>query len=323
MREIERSTRRESTMSIRTFRQLLAEAQRVGARRVAIVAAEQRETLEAADQAYQAGLADFTLVGDGERLRQLLAETGFDLGDWTLAQADSPRRAAQRAIELALVGQVDMLMNGSCPPPYLLQLATDAGRGLRGGRLMSDVTVAEVPGVDRLIFVSDVAVIATPTLEQKIGIVQNAIDVARALGVETPKVAILSATEMVNPKIPVSMDAANLAKMAQRGQIKGGIVDGPLALDNAISPEAARVKGIRSEVAGRADILIAPDVEAGNILSKALSYFAGGKLAGVVVGGRCPLVLPSRSDPPEAKLASLALGIFLTTKMWAENGATV
>ena len=310
-------------MTIRTFSQLLAEAPRAGARRVAIVAAEQEETLEAASLAYQAGLATFTLVGDGERLRRLLAEKGFNLGDWTLAEASSPRRAAQRAVELALIGQVDLLMNGRCPPPYLLQLATDAGRGLRGGRLMSDVTVAEIPGVERFILVSDGAVIATPTLEQKIGIVQNAIDVARALGVETPKVAILSATEMVNPKIPMSLDAANLAKMAQRGQIKGGIVDGPLALDNAISPEAARIKGIRSEVAGSADILIAPDVEAGNILTKALSYFAGGKMAGVVVGGKCPLVLPSRSDPVESKLASLALGIYLTTKMWNERSVTV
>ena len=161
--------------------------------------------------------------------------------------------------------------------------------------------------------------ISTPTLEEKMGIVQNAIDVARALGVELPKVAILSATEMVNPKIPVSMDAANLAKMAQRGQIKGGIVDGPLALDNAISAEAARIKGIKSEVAGQADILIAPDVEAGNILAKALSYFAGGKMASVVVGGMHPVVVPSRSDPPEAKLASLALGVYLTTTLWGEK----
>jgi phosphate acetyltransferase len=154
-------------------------------------------------------------------------------------------------------------------------------------------------------------VVATPTLEDKVGIVQNAIDVALALGIANPKVAILSATEMVNPKIPVSMDAANLAKMAQRGQIRGGVVDGPLSLDNAISPESARIKGIESEVAGHADILITPDAEAGNLLAKAITYFAGGKMASVIVGGQCPLVLASRSDAPEARLASLALGIYL------------
>jgi len=309
-------------MTVRTFDQLLAEAKQAGPRRVAIIAPEQEETLQAASLAYRAGLATFTLVGEGERLRELLAGERYDLGHWALVEAASPRRAAARALQLAALGQVDMLMNGRCPPTYLLQLATDAGAGLSSGRLMSYVAAFEIPDFDHLIFVSDAAVIAMPTLEQKMGIVQNAIDVARALGVETPRAAILSATEMVNPKIPVSLDAANLAKMAQRGQIKGGFVDGPLALDNAISAEAARVKGIRSEVAGQADILIAPDVEAGNILAKALNYFAGGKTAGVVVGGKCPLALPSRSDPPDAKLASLALGIYLATKMWDENGKT-
>ncbi len=164
-----------------------------------------------------------------------------------------------------------------------------------------------------MVFISDAGVTVAPDLEQKVTIVQNAINVAQALEISMPRVAVLAATETVNPKIPTTLDAANLSKMADRGQIQGGLVDGPLALDNAISPESARIKGIRSEVAGYADILIAPDIEAGNVLAKAITYFAQGKMAGVVVGARCPLILPSRSDTREAKLISLALGVMLAT----------
>ena len=174
------------------------------------------------------------------------------------------------------------------------------------------MSVFEIPDFDRLIFVSDVAIIVSPTLAQKVAIVQNAIDTAIELGIVEPKVAILAATEMVNPEMPANMDAANLSKMAERGQIRGGMVDGPLALDNAISLKAAQMKGIRSQVAGHADILITPNVESGNILAKALSYFAQGHMAGVVVGAKCPIVMPSRSDPPEQKLLSMALGVYLS-----------
>ena len=162
-----------------------------------------------------------------------------------------------------------------------------------------------------MIFISDAGVIVAPDLEQKVQIVQNAIYVAHAMDIKMPRVAVLAATEIVNPKIPTTLDAANLSKMADRGQILGGLVDGPLALDNAISPESVKIKGIKSEVAGHADILIAPDIEAGNVLAKAITYFAQGKMAGVVVGARCPLILPSRSDTREAKLVSLALGVML------------
>jgi phosphate butyryltransferase len=173
------------------------------------------------------------------------------------------------------------------------------------------VGIFEIPGFDRLIFISDAGVVVAPSMEQKIEIVQNAIYVAQRLGVEQPKVAILAATEMVNPKIPTTLDAANLSKMADRGQIKGGLIDGPLALDNAISLESAQIKGIKSEVAGRADILIPPDVEAANVLVKAIAYFAKGNMAGVVVGGKSPIIMASRSDPHETKLVSMALGVLL------------
>lgn len=299
-------------MPIRTFSQLLTAAQRLGPRRVVLVAADQWEALEAASLGYRKGLGVFTLIGNAARIESLLAEGNFDLGFPEIIDEESPRQAAHLAIELARSRQVDLVMNGRTQPGHLVRRANEPATGLRTpGRLMTDVSVFEIPGIDRLILVADILVVVNPTLEDKVGIVQNAIDVALALQIEKPRVAILSATEMVNPRIPVSMDAANLAKMAQRGQIKGGIVDGPLALDNAISVEAARIKGIQSDVAGRADILITPDMEAGNILAKAISYFAGGKMASVIVGGICPIIMPSRSDPPEAKLASLALGVFL------------
>jgi phosphate butyryltransferase len=298
---------------INTFQQLIAAARQRGPRRVVLAAADQPEALQAAAWAYRDGLAEFTLVGPAPAIQGMLSELGLSIGEAAILHEDGPRAAARRAVEVARKGEADLIMNGRCQPTYLIQLLSDPANALSLNRQMSDVTLFEIPGVERLILVSDIMVVAAPNLEQKRGIVQNAIDVAVALGISPPKVAILSATEMVNPKIPVSLDAANLAKMAQRGQIKGGLVDGPLAFDNAISAEAARIKGIQSEVAGQADILIAPDIEAGNILAKAISHFAGGKMASVVVGCRWPLILPSRSDPPEAKLASLALGVYLTT----------
>jgi phosphate butyryltransferase len=220
--------------------------------------------------------------------------------------------AAYLAVEMVHSDQADLVMNGRALPAELMEAALDRDKGLRIGKLITDVSIFEIPNFDRLIFVSDVAMVVSPTLAQKVAIVQNAIDTAIELGVETPKVAILAATELVNPEMPANMDAANLSKMAERGQIRGGIVDGPLAIDNAISLKAAEMKDINSAVAGCADILITPDVESGNILAKAISYFAKGHMAGVVVGAKCPIVMPSRSDPPEQKLLSMALGIFLS-----------
>jgi phosphate butyryltransferase len=216
-------------------------------------------------------------------------------------------------MELLRMGHADLAMKGKIETGDFLRAALDREVGLRVGRLFSHVAVFEIPGFDRLLFVTDSGVVVAPTLEQKVEIVQNAIAVAQRLGVKQPRVAILAATEMVNPKIPTTMDAANLAKMADRGQIQGGLVDGPLALDNAISPESVAIKGIKSVVAGSADILVTPDVEAGNMLAKAITYFARGKMAGVVVGAKTPLIVASRSDPHETKLISTALGVLLAS----------
>jgi phosphate butyryltransferase len=299
-------------MTIRNFAQLLEAARQRAPKRVAIVGGGQRQTLHAARMARGMGLAHCILIDDPNRLASIADQEGIELTGMEIIEEGSMIQAAFRAVEMVHADQADLVMNGRALPVELMTAALDREKGLRIGKLISDVSVFELPDIDRLIFVSDVAIVVSPNLAQKVAIVQNAIDAAVELGVVRPKVAILAATEMVNPEMPANMDAANLSKMAERGQIRGGAVDGPLALDNAISLKAAQMKGIESEVAGAADILITPDVESGNILAKALSYFAKGQMAGVVVGAQCPIVMPSRSDPPQQKLLSLALGVYLT-----------
>jgi phosphate butyryltransferase len=298
---------------IKTFDELKAAARERGPRRVAIAAAQDREVLLAARDAQREGLANCILVGDRERTERLAGDEGLDLTGMEMIHVADPGNAARRVMELISTGQADVAMKGRVETGDFLRAALDRQFGLRMGRLLSHVGVFEIPGFDRLIFISDAGVVVAPDIAQKVEIVRNAIEVARALGIERPRVAILAATEMVNPKIPSTMDAANLAKMAERGQIIGGAVDGPLALDNAISIEAAEIKDIHSEVAGRADILILPDIEAGNVLAKAITYFAKGRMAGVVQGARSPLIVASRADPHDSKLVSMALGILLAT----------
>ncbi len=300
-------------MTISSFVELMAEAKKAGPRMVAIAAPHEEEILRSAVAAEEEGIANYTLVGDRERIRSVAVDKGLDVSRMMVINEPDPRTAARKVMELLRMGHADLAMKGKIETGDFLRAALDREMGLRVGRLFSHVAVFEIPGFDRLLFVTDSGVVVAPTMEQKVEIVQNAISVAQRLGVKQPKVAILAATEMVNPKIPTTMDAANLAKMADRGQIQGGLVDGPLALDNAISPESVAIKGIKSAVAGSADILVTPDVEAGNMLAKAITYFARGKMAGVVVGAKSPLIVASRSDPHETKLISTALGVLLAS----------
>jgi phosphate butyryltransferase len=299
-------------MAIRNFEQLIEAALKRAPKRVAIVGAGQQQTLHAARLARGMGLARSILIDDQARLQTIAVEEGVDLAGMEIIEERDMVEAAYKAVAMVHAGEVDLVMNGRALPVELMKAALDKDKGLRIGKVISDVSIFEIPDIDRLIFVSDVAIVVSPNLAQKVAIVQNAIDTAIELGVEQPKVAILAATEMVNPEMPANMDAANLSKMSERGQIRGGLVDGPLALDNAISRKAAEMKGIDSQVAGYADILITPDVESGNVLAKAIVYFAHGRMAAVVVGAKCPIVMPSRSDPPEQKLMSLALGVYLS-----------
>jgi len=300
-------------MPITTFVQLMAEAKKVGPKMVAVVAPHEQEILLAAQDAEREGIADCTLVGDRGLIKKLAAEHDIDINRMMIIHETEPKVAARKVMELLRMGHADLAMKGKIETGDFLRAALDREAGLRVGRLLTHIAVFELPGFGRLLFVTDSGVVVAPTMEQKVEIVQNAIMVAQRLGVAEPKVAVLAATEMVNPKIPTTLDAANLSKMADRGQIQGGLIDGPLALDNAISPESAAIKGIKGPVAGHADILVTPDVEAGNMLAKAITYFAQGKMAAVVVGGKSPLIVASRSDPHETKLVSMALGVVLAS----------
>jgi len=301
-------------MAIKTFEELMQAAKEKGPLTVAIASAHEQEILLAARDAEELGIADCVLVGDRQAINDIARESDIDVKRMMILDEPNPKKAAHRVMELVSLGHAQIAMKGKIETADFLRAALNKQYGIRGGGLLSHVGVFEIPGFDRLLFVSDAGVVVAPDMEQKVELVRNAIFVAQVLGVERPRVAILAATEMVHPKIPTTMDAANLAKMADRGQIRGGLVDGPLALDNAISVESATLKGIKSEVAGRADILITPDIEAGNLLAKAITYFAHGRMAGIVVGGRAPLVVASRSDPHETKLVSIALGVLLASK---------
>lgn len=296
---------------VRSIREIVARARERGPKIVAIAAAYEREILEAAAEARRLRIADPLLVGDSARIRAVASEYQIDIAGMPVIDEPNPKASAAIAVHLVRGGEADVIMKGNMDTATLLRAALDPDIGLRAGRLFTHISVIEIPGFDRLIMVTDAGVVVEPNLEQKAQIIQNAIDTAQKLGIAEPKVAVLAALEMVNPRMPSTTDAANLAKMADRGQIKGGIVDGPLALDNAISAESARVKGIRSPVAGQADILVTPDLESGNILVKGIVNFAGGSVAAVVVGARAPIVVTRRADNDTDKFASIALAVLL------------
>ncbi|MBS0421244.1 MAG: bifunctional enoyl-CoA hydratase/phosphate acetyltransferase [Proteobacteria bacterium] len=275
--------------------------------RTAVVFPCDRLSLEGALEATRAGLIEPVLLGPDAQIRFLAHQLHWDLHTVTIMDVPEARAAAAQAITLARGGEVEALMKGSLHTDDLMAEVVKAQGGIRTGRRISHVFVMDVPSYSKLLLITDAAVNITPTLEEKADIVQNAIDLAHSLGVNRPKVAILSALETVTPRIPSTIEAAALCKMADRHQITGGILDGPLALDNAISRESAAVKHIDSPVAGDADILVVPDMEAGNMLAKELSYLAGADAAGIVLGAQVPIVLTSRADNPRARLASCAV----------------
>jgi phosphotransacetylase len=251
------------------------------------------------------------LVGPEHEIRAAAAGASIDLGTIRVVDVPDAPQAASRAVAMARDGTVAMLMKGDLHTDMFMHPVFDHDTGLRTGRHVSHVYAVDVPGTPRLLLLTDMAINIAPTLSEKIDIVQNAIDCARLIGIATPRVAILAAVETVNAKMPSTVDAAALCKMAERGQITGGLVDGPLAFDNAVSIKAAAEKGIVSEVAGRADILVVPDLEAGNMLAKELIYLAGAEAAGVVLGAAVPIVLTSRADDAATRLASCALGVLM------------
>ena len=264
-------------------------------------------SLSAVVDAAKAGLITPILVGPKARIEAVAAKHGISIGDFELVDAPHSVAAAQAAVELVRAGRAECLMKGSLHTDELMAAVVSREGGLRTGRRVSHCFVMDVPSHDDVLIISDAAVNIAPSLEVKVDIVQNAIDLVRNLGVKDVRVAILSAMETVNSKVPSTLEAAALCKMADRGQITGAVLDGPLALDNAISPEAAEIKKIKSEVAGRANVLIVPDLEAGNMLAKSLSFLAGADAAGIVLGARVPVILTSRADSVMTRLASCAI----------------
>jgi phosphate butyryltransferase len=300
-------------MAITNLQDLLAAAQSCGPKTVVAVGAAQDSVLGALSRAKEQGIARAILIGSQAAIQNTAHTMGIDLSSMRVIDEPNMEEAAQMAMSLVSQGEAQIAMKGNINTALFLHAALDRQTGLRTGRLLSHVAVFDMVSLNRLLLVSDAGVNIAPTLEQKAAITQNAIDVARSLGIAQPRVAVLASTENVNPRIPANVDAAALAKMADRKQITGALVDGPLALDNAISLDAAIDKEIDSPVAGRADVLILPDIEAANVLVKAIIYFAQHPMAGIVVGARVPLVLPSRSDTADSKFHSLALGVAIST----------
>jgi phosphate butyryltransferase len=292
-----------------TFDEVVARAKERPSAKVAIAAAQDREVLEAVQMAQEIGMGEFVLVGDEEVINPMASQTGLRLSDVEVLHEPDPRIAALRAVELVSSGQAGILMKGLIPTADFLRAVLDKEVGLRTGRLLSHVAVFKSPRYDRLIYLTDGAMVVAPTLQDKVQIIKNVVEVAHKLGNEMPKIACVAAVEVVNPDMPETVEAAALAKMSDRRQIRGCIVDGPLGLDNAVSRESAKHKGVGGPVAGRADILLAPNIVAGNVIYKTLVYFGQVETAAVVTGARAPIVLTSRSDSPEARLNSLALAI--------------
>ena len=256
------------------------------------------------------GLITPILVGPAKKIAEVAKASGITLDSSTrIVEAADSHAAAAKAVELVRKGEAELLMKGSLHSDEILAAVVARETGLRTGRRLSHVFIMDVPTYHKVLIVTDAAINIAPTLEDKADICQNAIDLARTFGIERPKVAILAAVETVNSKMPATLDAAALCKMAERGQIKGGLLDGPLAFDNAISKEAAKIKGITSDVAGDPDILLAPDLEAGNMMAKQLSFLANADSAGIVLGAKVPVILTSRADSLRARIASCAVAV--------------
>ncbi|BCV23485.1 bifunctional enoyl-CoA hydratase/phosphate acetyltransferase [Gelria sp. Kuro-4] len=296
---------------MKNFQEVISQARAQGPVRVAVAQAADPEVLTAIIEAKKVGIAEGVLVGDPKGISDLLADLNEDPTTYTIVQATSSDDCAKQAVALVNSGEADVLMKGLLQTATFLRPVLDKEKGLRTGRLISHASVFEWTGKEKLLIVTDCAINITPDLQQKKSILENGIQLAQALGIETPCVAVICALELVNPDMPETLDAAALAKMADRGEIKNAVVDGPLAFDNAVSEEAAAHKGIASPVAGKVDILLMPDMKTGNVIHKSFVHCAHFKGAAVVIGARAPLIATSRSDSADTKLNSLAVANLL------------
>ena len=298
---------------IRTLDQMLEVAKSIctqsGKKRISVAMAEDAGLLSAIDEANKFGLIDATLVGNSEKMKACAAEAKIDISKYNLIDEKSEAGCGLKAVTEVSSGRADIYMKGQLHTDHFLRAMLNKEVGLRSGKVISHVYFHQVEGYNRIFFISDAAFNTYPDLKAKADILQNTVNFARALGVETPKVACLAAVEVVNPDMPCTLDAAALVQMCARGQLKNCIVDGPLALDNAINEEAAKIKKITSPVAGNADVLIVPHIDAGNMLAKAIVYFSKNETAGIIVGAKAPIVLTSRADSPRSKMLSIAAAV--------------
>jgi phosphate acetyltransferase len=293
------------------FHQFLERCKGLPAIKTAVVWPLSEVALKGTVEAAEEGLIEPLLIGDEPAIRALAAKMGMDIGAFPILNAETEGQAAEVGVKVCRSGQAQAMMKGSLHTDELMKAAMARDTGLRTARRISHVFVMDTPAYSRTLLITDAAINIAPELEDKVHIVQNAIDLAHALGIPEPKVALLSAIETVNPKIQSTLDAASLCKMADRGQITGGILDGPLAFDTAVSQKAADIKKLVSPVVGQADILVVPDLESGNMLAKQLEYLGGAHMAGIVLGARVPTILTSRADSAETRMTSCAVAVLL------------
>ena len=302
---------RKGANSHEKYARLIAAAQKEATIKVAVVHPCDDVSLRGAVEAKNLRLIEPILVGPTERVRAVAAQSGIDIEGIEIVNSAHSHNSAAKAVELVAAGRVEALMKGSVHTDELMSAVVSKQSGIRTARRISHCFIMDVPGRSEPLIITDAAVNIAPDLDEKVDIIQNAIDLAHALGAAEVRVAILSAMETVTAKVPSTIEAAALCKMAERGQITGALLDGPLALDNAISPEAAAIKKIVSPVAGRANVLVVPDLEAGNMLAKSLSFLAQAEAAGIVLGARVPIILTSRADSLVTRVASCAVAVLL------------
>lgn len=292
---------------IKSFDDVLKRVKVNGIKKVAVAVAQDVPVLEAIRDARKMDIADAILVGEKVKIEAAAETVGLDLKQFEIIDEPNNVLAAKKAVELVSSGRADMVMKGLVDTATFLKAVLDKEKGLRTGKVLSHVAVFDIPALQRIIIVTDAAMNIAPDLMTKKQILENAVSVAKGIGIETPKVAVVAAVEVVNPDMQPTLDAAVLSKMNDRGQIKGCIVDGPFAIDNALSEEAAEHKGIKSPVAGKADIILVPNIETGNVMYKTLTYTSGAKNGGIIAGAAAPVILTSRADSHESKMYSIAL----------------
>lgn len=297
----------------KNFAELLTKAQEKGPKRLSVAVAADKEVLSAVKSAKDLNIAEPVLVGDKSKIEEISKEIDFDLSGVEIIEEKDGLLASRKATELVSSGKADILMKGLIDTSVIMKQVLDKEIGLRAGKVISHVAVFDVSTYHKLLFVTDAAMNISPDLNQKKEIITNTVELAHSMGIDVPKVAVIAAKEKVSPKMEATVHAQELAELNKKGEINGCLVDGPFALDNAISKKAAEIKGIKSEVAGDADILLMPFIEAGNVLYKSLTFLAESKNAGIILGAKAPIVLTSRSDTDEAKLYSIVLAALLSS----------